>query len=1115
MPLQKTEGPVYNPNAKKDPSQQVQKDPSQQGQRDPYDVLAKKALQKSAQLPVRSDAPPNAIDPKKETKMDVKDKKSKRVDSKVSSKKKKTGPEERAVPPWSLAGFTISPEEIARFESNPESLKAFGGIKGVANSLRVDPAKGIEGSPADINLRKDAFGPNTYPVKKAKIFLGLATGWYDGGGISFAIVLVVMVSSVSDYQQAQQFRQLSAQKRKILINVTRGSRRMKVSIFDLVVGDIVQLNIGDQIPADGLLIEGHSMLVDESSMTGESEPMAKDEEERPFMLSGCKVMDGFGDMMVTAVGMATEWGKLMATISEDNDELTPLQERLNSLATTVGKVGVSFAVVVFIVLVCRFLAVVDFKNFSGSDGKQFVDYFAIAVTIVVVAVPEGLPLAVTLTLAYSMAKMMDDRALVRHLSACETMGSATAICSDKTGTLTMNLMTVVTNWICGQLRTSTSIDQEVNTQVTEIIFQSVCLNSNGNVFFPKGGGPPEVSGSPTEQAVLSWGVKLGAKFDEVKKSCTVKGVETFNSTKKKMGVCFSTQEGKTYVHWKGAAEIVLDFCSKILQPDGTMIPLDPEKMVELKLIISSFANSALRTLCFAYKELTSEEVAGLTPERIKENGLPEGDLTCIAIVGIKDPCRPGVPEAVARCQAAGIKVRMVTGDNIHTAKAIAIECGILTPNGIAVEGKDFRVMTVEEQCELLPNVDVMARSSPTDKHTLVKRLLEMGEIVAVTGDGTNDAPALHEASIGLAMGIAGTEVAKESSDIIILDDNFASIVKVVRWGRSIYVNIQKFIQFQTTVNGVALLLNFITALASGEAPLTAVQLLWVNLIMDTLGALALATEPPTEILMQRPPIPSTTPLITNVMWRNIVGQTLYQLSMLLVLHFKGYEILGLHDETWNPVTEKTEREEELQTIIFNAFVFCQIFNEINARKPDAMNVFEGLYNNHLFLYVTLFTCIMQALIVEFAGDFASTVGLNWQMWILCVCLGLLSMPFAAAVKLIPVPDEPFHTYLFFWRAQEHHIVLSEGGAITAVLVGQKGNDEGVQYPEGTKFLEAVIGGETVRVPMPTYPSPYPPPTEPFFSRLRYAFFPNTHAKAPSATRAAQVPKPGVAWSDKK
>ncbi|CAM6016725.1 unnamed protein product, partial [Sphagnum balticum] len=925
----------------------------------------------------------------------------------------------------------------------------------------------------------------------------LSTGWYDGGGITFAVVLVLMVSSVSEYKQAQKFQELNKQKRKILINVTRGGRRIKISIFDLVVGDLVQLNIGDQIPGDGLLMQGHSMLVDESSMTGESDPIAIDEIEHPFLLSGCKVMDGCGDMIVTAVGMSTEWGRLMATISEDNDEDTPLQVRLNSLATTIGKVGLAVAGLVFGILVIRFLSQVNFKHFTGDDGNTLVDYFAIAVTIVVVAVPEGLPLAVTLTLAYSMAKMMDDRALVRHLSACETMGSATTICSDKTGTLTMNMMTVVENWIFGKLRATTELEFEFSPPVVQTLYESICLNTNGNIHVPKDGNVSEVTGSPTERAVLNWGIKLGVRFREVRKDVITIGVATFNSTTKKMGICIRTRDGKTCVHWKGAAEIMLELCTHTLEADGSITPLTPDKMEQLNATISKFANSALRTLCFAYRDVSPSEVEELA---IKTTKLPDQNLICIAIVGIKDPCRFGVPESVARCQQAGIKVRMVTGDNLQTAKAIAEECGICTEGGIAIEGKTFRAMTIEQQYNVIPSIDVMARSSPSDKHILVKRLLESGEIVAVTGDGTNDAPALHEASIGLAMGIAGTEVAKESSDIIILDDNFASIVKVVRWGRSIYCNIQKFIQFQTTVNGVALSLNFITAIASGNAPLTAVQLLWVNLIMDTLGALALATEQPTESLMLRPPIGVDEPLITNIMWRNIVGQSLYQLLLLLVLHFKGLVILGLNDKT-----------KVLQTIIFNSFVFCQVFNEINARKPDKMNVLTGLFSNYLFLYVISFTSIVQVLIVEFAGNFTSTVGLDWQMWILCLVLGVISMPLAMLIKLIPVPDAPFITYLTPWREHDRNVAYRNGRKISKAFTEHQ---EKVEIPmrRGPQFFEAIIGNEMVRVPIPDdLPPLLPHEVEPFSKRLKYAIFPYSHEE-PSVMSSSCNPQANIAWS---
>ncbi|XP_024518924.1 putative calcium-transporting ATPase 11, plasma membrane-type [Selaginella moellendorffii] len=1021
------------------------------------------------------------------------------------------GPDDEPPPPITArtAGFGITPAEIAKWEGNTEELEAYDGFDGIARALKIDPQKGIDATPVDIKARRDAFGPNTYPLKKRTPFymyvwealqdetlmililcaivslaVGLTTekpseGWYDGGGICFAIVVCVMVASLSDYNQANQFQKLSAEKRKIYINVTRGGHRTKVSIFELVVGDMVHLAIGDQIPADGLVYVGHSLIVDESSMTGESDPLPKDEEEKPFLMSGTKVLDGFGTMLVTAVGMRTEWGRVMATLSEDNDEETPLQVRLNNLATIIGKVGLSVAVVCFIVCVIRFLCQTNLKHFSSEDGRQIVEYFAVAVTIVVVAVPEGLPLAVTLTLAYSMKKMMSDRALVRHLSACETMGSATAICSDKTGTLTMNMMTVIRSWVCGKLREPTDLenisegvrkvwqlwfDLSVFTSFWQLLFEAICLNTNASVEMHEGA-PPEITGTPTEVAVLGWGIKLGGNFDRVKKSATVTEVDAFNSTKKRMAVIAKTEDGKAWIHWKGASEVVLAQCSNFMDEQGNVSPLTPEKLQELQEIIDTFANAALRTLCLACKEFPQNEFLARPPKKHSTIGppIPEDGLTCIAIVGIKDPCRPGVPEAVHKCQIAGIKVRMVTGDNITTAKAIAVECGILT-NGTAIEGKDFRNMSPDEQYEILPAIQVMARSSPTDKHTMVKRLLEMGEIVAVTGDGTNDAPALHEASIGLSMGITGTEVAKESSDIIIMDDDFASIVKVVRWGRAVYANIQKFVQFQCTVNAVALMLNFISALSEGAAPLTAVQLLWVNLIMDTLGALALATEPPNDAVMYRPPISKEAPLINNIMWRNIMGQGMYQLALLLVLKFKGIEILNLKDDPNAPpppprsahAKPEGAAHEKLVCIIFNAFVFCQVFNEMNARNPEKINVFKGFTSNRLFMGVILFTAIVQALLVEYGGTIVSTIHLEWNHWILCVILGAISLPLAALVKLIPIPDRPFGEYLIFWRRKKHRkqkLLTRSGRSIKGIMFNRPPSATTGAPPAPKKFYD--------------------------------------------------------------
>ncbi|CAI9753635.1 unnamed protein product [Fraxinus pennsylvanica] len=331
---------------------------------------------------------------------------------------------------------------------------------------------------------------------------------------------------------------------------------------------------------------------------------------------------------------------------------------------------------------------------------------------------------------------------------------------------------------------------------------------------------------------------------------------------------------------------------------------------------------------------------------------------------------------------------MVTGDNLQTARAIALECGILGSNAVAtepnlIEGKTFRALSNAQRLEVADKISVMGRSSPNDKLLLVQALRKRGHVVAVTGDGTNDAPALHEADIGLAMGIQGTEVAKESSDIIILDDNFASVVKVVRWGRSVYANIQKFIQFQLTVNVAALIINVVSAVSSGNVPLNAVQLLWVNLIMDTLGALALATEPPTDHLMRRPPVGRREPLITNIMWRNLIIQALYQVTVLLVLNFGGTKILNLEHDT------RDQAFKLKNTMIFNAFVFCQIFNEFNARKPDEINVWKGVTKNRLFMGIVGLTLVLQVIIITFLGKFTSTVRLSWKLWLVSVAIGTI------------------------------------------------------------------------------------------------------------------------------
>ncbi|XP_047170704.1 calcium-transporting ATPase 8, plasma membrane-type-like [Vigna umbellata] len=945
----------------------------------------------------------------------------------------------------STGEFSIGQEQLSSISRDRDTttLRECEGVVGLSNLLKSNLEKGIRGDDADLLIRRNAFGSNNYPRKSGRNFLsfmwdackdltliilmvaamaslalgikseGIQEGWYDGGSIAFAVILVILVTAISDYKQSLQFQDLNEHKRNIHLEVIRDGRRVEISIYDVVVGDVIPLNIGNQVPADGVLISGHSLAIDESSMTGESKIVEKNSND-PFLISGCKVADGNGTMLVTAVGINTEWGLLMASISEDNGEETPLQVRLNGLATLIGIVGLSVAVIVLIVLLARYFSghtrnpdgSVQFiagKTKVGDAIDGVIKIFTVAVTIVVVAVPEGLPLAVTLTLAYSMKKMMADKALVRRLSACETMGSATTICSDKTGTLTMNQMTVVEACIGGKITPDHTPDQ-LSGMLRSLLFEGVVQNTNGSVYVPESGNGIEISGSPTERAILEWGIKLGMHFDDVRSQSSVVHVFPFNSDKKRGGVAIQMTTPQTdseiHIHWKGAAEIVLGCCTGYIDVNNQLVEMDEEKMSYFKKVIERMAADSLRCIAIAFRSFERENVP--TGEELAHWSLPEDDLFLLAIIGLKDPCRPGVKDAVQLCQKAGVKVKMVTGDNVKTAKAIAVECGILdsiseATEPIIIEGKRFRALTDEGRAQIVDSILVMGRSSPNDKLLLVQALRRNGHVVAVTGDGTNDAPALHEADIGLSMGIQGTEVAKESSDIIILDDNFASVVKVVKWGRSVYANIQKFIQFQLTVNIAALAINVVAAFSTGDIPLNTVQLLWVNLIMDTLGALALATEPPTDSLMGQLPMGRREPLVSNFMWRNLLIQAIYQVSVLLILNFQGVKLLGLRNEPNRPAIKVKN------SLIFNAFVFCQVFNEFNARKPYSFNIFKGVTRNYLFMGIVLITVVLQIVIIEFLGKFTKTVKLNWKLWLISVIIAFISWPLAVVGKLIPVP----------------------------------------------------------------------------------------------------------------
>ena len=635
------------------------------------------------------------------------------------------------------AGFQICAEELGSIVEGHDvkKLKFHGGVDGIAGKLSTSTTTGLSGDSESRHRRQELFGVNKFTESEVRSFwifvyealqdmtlmilgvcafvsliVGIATeGWpkgaHDGLGIVASILLVVFVTATSDYRQSLQFKDLDKEKKKISIQVTRNGYRQKMSIYSLLPGDIVHLSIGDQVPADGLFVSGFSVLIDESSLTGESEPVMVTS-QNPFLLSGTKVQDGSCTMLITTVGMRTQWGKLMATLSEGGDDETPLQVKLNGVATIIGKIGLVFAVITFAVLVKglmgRKLQEGRFWWWSADDAMEMLEFFAIAVTIVVVAVPEGLPLAVTLSLAFAMKKMMNDKALVRHLAACETMGSATTICSDKTGTLTTNRMTVVKTCICMNIKEVTSNDSTLSSELPDstlkMLLQSIFSNTGGEVVVNKKG-KREILGTPTESALLEFGLSLGGDFHAERQTCKVVKVEPFNSERKRMGVVLEIPGGGLRAHSKGASEIILAACDKVINSNGDVVSIDEESSNYLNSTIDQFAGEALRTLCLAYLELEN----GFSTE----DPIPVSGYTCVGIVGIKDPVRPGVKESVEVCRSAGIVVRMVTGDNINTAKAIARECGILTDDGIAIEGPDFREKTQEELFELIPKIQVL------------------------------------------------------------------------------------------------------------------------------------------------------------------------------------------------------------------------------------------------------------------------------------------------------------------------------------------------------------------------------------------------------------------------
>ncbi|KAG8589058.1 hypothetical protein GDO81_006237 [Engystomops pustulosus] len=1016
-----------------------------------------------------------------------------------------------------------SGEAVNRIRDN------YGGVTIICRRLKTSPVEGLSGNLGDLENRRQTFGKNFIPPKKAKTFLQLVwealqdvtliileiaaiislglsfyhppggdneacgeaaggvedegeaqAGWIEGAAILFSVIIVVLVTAFNDWSKEKQFRGLQSRiEQEQKFTVIRKGQVIQIPVAELVVGDIAQIKYGDLLPADGILIQGNDLKIDESSLTGESDQVKKSLEKDPMLLSGTHVMEGSGRMVVTAVGINSQTGIIFTLLganeggdeekkskkgkkqgppenrnkakaqdgvaleiqplkseegieSEEKEkkvvkvpkkEKSVLQGKLTRLAVQIGKAGLIMSAITVIILVLYF--VIYTFGVLGRPWlaectpiyiQYFVKFFIIGVTVLVVAVPEGLPLAVTISLAYSVKKMMKDNNLVRHLDACETMGNATAICSDKTGTLTMNRMTVVQAYVGGTHYRQIPDPEALNPKILDLLVNGISINSayTSKILPPeKEGGLPRQVGNKTECALLGFVLDLKQDYQAVRNEIPEEKlykVYTFNSVRKSMSTVLSEPGGGFRMYSKGASEIILRKCTKILDQGSEVCAFksrDRDEMV--KKVIEPMACDGLRTICLAYRDFP----AGSEPDWDNEADILS-DLTCIAVVGIEDPVRPEVPEAIQKCQRAGITVRMVTGDNINTARAIATKCGILQPGEdfLCLEGKEFNTLIRNEKGEVeqdkldkvWPRLRVLARSSPTDKHTLVKGIIdstvvEQRQVVAVTGDGTNDGPALKKADVGFAMGIAGTDVAKEASDIILTDDNFTSIVKAVMWGRNVYDSISKFLQFQLTVNVVAVIVAFTGACITQDSPLKAVQMLWVNLIMDTFASLALATEPPTESLLLRKPYGRNKPLISRTMMKNILGHAVYQLTIIFTLLFAGEKFFDIDSGRNVPLHSPPS---EHYTIVFNTFVMMQLFNEINARKIHGeRNVFENIFRNPIFCAVVVGTFAAQIVIVEFGGKPFSCSGLTLSQWFWCIFIGVGELLWGQLICTVP------------------------------------------------------------------------------------------------------------------
>ena len=816
-------------------------------------------------------------------------------------------------------------------------------------------------------------------------------------GIFVAVMLATTVGFVFELSANKKFDILNQTEDETMVTVYRNGLVQRIERKDVVVGDTVILNTGDEVPADGTLMEAVAMRVNESDLTGEpscskttSKAEFKPDATYPsnYVCRGSSVMEGHGVFVVEKVGDATEWGKVYRGAQIDNKVKTPLNEQLDKLG---NGITVASYVIAGLIAVLRLLMYFIHGGANPFDWMDFARYLLntlmIAVTLIVVAVPEGLPMSVTLSLALSMRRMLETNNLVRKMHACETMGAATVICTDKTGTLTKNRMSLGDSLIFG-LRNGRLDDSEVG----RLMKQGIAINSTAFLDYSDKQ-KVKVIGNPTEGALLLWLFDNNVDFVRIRDEVKIVRQLPFTPRYKYMCTVVKSHFAGEYILFvKGAPEILLKRCATVRQADGEAGIVWAKQEVENKL--QEYQSKAMRTLGFAYKYLTEEEVATV----FANNKLTREDLCFLGIVGIIDPIRDDVADSVKDCLDAGIGIKIVTGDTPGTACEIGRQVGLWKddddPERQMITGKQFNLMTDDELKERIGELKIMSRARPVDKERLVRLLQEKGEVVAVTGDGTNDAPALNRAQIGLSMG-DGTSVAKEASDITILDNSFKSIARAVMWGRSLYLNIQRFILFQMTINVAACLIVLLGAVMGTSSPLTVTQMLWINLIMDTFAAMALASLPPDQSVLGEKPRSREAFIITKDMGLRIFGVGLAFVAVLFgfIQYFMHCHVDSLAEFSFrdyfvnyfnfNHIGGNFTPKE--LSLLFTIFVFMQFWNIFNAKAyHTGQSALKGLFDKDVrrgFGLTLLIIALGQVLIVSFGGEMFNVVPLPFGEWL--------------------------------------------------------------------------------------------------------------------------------------